>query len=124
MRENDVNKIIGKNIRIQRSLKGYSQEALGKLLGITFQQVQKYEKGANSVAPEKLLQLSSIFGCGVEELFIDPAAAGKNGIANVPGRRSLHLIQNFEHLGQELQKRVGDLVNVLAHRSSLDKEDS
>ncbi len=123
MRENVINKVIGKNIRIQRSLKGYSQEALGNMLGVTFQQVQKYEKGMNSVAPEKLLQMSSIFGCGVADLFGDTISNDKNSLSQPPGRRSLHLIQNFERLGPELQRRVGDLVCILAQNSNSDPEE-
>lgn len=115
MQDKDINIIIGKNIRVRRSLKGYSQSALAGLLGITFQQVQKYEKGTNSVSPAKLLQFSKIFGCGVEELFHDPALPGATAPMPIPSRRSLHLVQNFERLGSvELQKRIGDLVHALA----------
>ena len=114
MQEKDINIIIGKNIRVRRSLKGYSQGAVAKHLGITFQQVQKYEKGSNAVLPAKLVQLGQLFGCGVEDLFRDPAQ-DKNALASIPVRRSLHLVQNFERLGSvELQKRIGDLVQVLA----------
>jgi len=114
--EQDINITIGKNIRIRRSLMGFSQSALAGRLGITFQQVQKYEKGTNSVSPAKLLQCSKIFGCGVEELFHDTALLlGENMPMPVPSRRSLHLVQSFERLGSaELQKRIGDLVHALA----------
>ena len=116
MQEKDVNIIIGKNIRIRRSLKGYSQEAVAKRLGITFQQVQKYEKGSNAVLPARLVQLSQLFGCGVEDLFRDPAQ-DKNAMASIPGRRSLHLVQNFERIDSpDVQKRIGDLVCLLASK--------
>lgn len=121
MQEKDINIVIGKNIRIRRSLKGYSQEVVAKHLGVTFQQVQKYEKGSNAVLPARLVQLSQLFGCGVEDFFRDPAQ-DKNALASIPGRRSLHLVQSFERLGSvELQKRISDLVHALAKP---DQEDS
>jgi transcriptional regulator with XRE-family HTH domain len=122
VQEKDVNTIIGKNIRIRRSLKGYSQTAVAELLGIRFQQVQKYEKGSNIVSPAKLLQLSQIFGCGVEDLFRDPAQ-DKNTLASIPGHRVLHLVQNFERLGSEtLQQQICDLVRTFADLSTPDRE--
>lgn len=120
MQEKDVNIIIGKNIRVRRSLRGYSQEVVAKHLGITFQQIQKYEKGSNAVLPARLVQLSQLFNCGVEDLFRDPAQ-DKNAMASIPGRRSLHLVQNFERIDSpDVQKRIGDLVNALAKPDSED----
>jgi transcriptional regulator with XRE-family HTH domain len=114
MRREDVNVIIGRNIRIRRSLRGLSQTALARRLGVRFQQVQKYETGANAVSPARLVQLSRLFGCGVEDLFRDPAR-DQQTLAFIPGRRTLHLVQNFERLESvELQKRIGNLVHLLA----------
>jgi transcriptional regulator with XRE-family HTH domain len=114
MQDEDVNKIIGKNIRIRRALRGYTQKAVARHLGVTFQQVQKYEKGQNMVSPAKLLRLSKLFSCAVEDLVHDPTR-DKNALASIPGRRSLHLVQSFERIDSpELQKRIGDLVHVLA----------
>jgi transcriptional regulator with XRE-family HTH domain len=112
--------MIGKNIRIRRSLKGYSQETLGRCLGVTFQQVQKYEKGTNAISPAKLLHLSRIFTCGVEDFFRDPAQ-NKNSLAFVPGRRSLELVKSFERLDSvDVQRRIGDLVHALAKSNGQD----
>jgi len=122
VQEDELNITIGKNIRVRRALKGYSQEAVAKHLGITFQQVQKYEKGNNIISPFKLLQLCQLFDCGIEDFFRDPAQ-DKNALASVPGRRSLHLVQSFERLdSQQLQKRIGDLVHALADRPTLGRE--
>jgi transcriptional regulator with XRE-family HTH domain len=114
MREKEVNAIIGRNIRIQRTLQGYSQSDLATRLGVTFQQVQKYEKGRNAVSPARLLQLSQIFGCGVDALFGHLPAPGHYTPTKIPGRRSLHLVQHFERLPSPLlQQRIADLVNAL-----------
>lgn len=53
---------IGKRIRIRRMLLGVSQEKLGEVLGVTFQQIQKYEKGANRISAGRLQHIGSILG--------------------------------------------------------------
>jgi transcriptional regulator with XRE-family HTH domain len=117
--EKAINITIGKNIRIRRSLMGFSQSELAKRLGITFQQVQKYEKGGNSVSPAKLVQLSKIFGCGIGELFLEVAPSGHEAAQHMPSRKAIHLINNFEHIGsKEVQKQICDLVRILADKKS------
>jgi len=115
VREKDINIIIGKNIRIRRSLMGFSQSVLAKKLGITFQQVQKYENGHNAVLPARLMQLSGVFGCSIGELFLDTAPSGHEAALPMPSRKGIHLINNFEHIGSKnVQKCIGDLMHVLA----------
>jgi transcriptional regulator with XRE-family HTH domain len=59
---------IGANVRTLRNLKKMSQESLGKHLGLTFQQVQKYEKGANRISGSRLVHIAKLFNVGVDEL--------------------------------------------------------
>ena len=68
MERTDIRIIIGRNIRHRRMLAGLSQKALGKHLGITFQQVQKYEAGANGISCEKLMELATLFHCSIDDL--------------------------------------------------------
>ena len=78
---------VGSRIRLRRNMLGMSQEKLGENLGITFQQIQKYEKGTNRVGASRLQAISNILGVPVSFLFEDapgqPAAAGK-GFAEDP----------------------------------------
>lgn len=60
---------IGKRIRLRRIMIGMSQENLGDRLGLTFQQVQKYEKGTNRVAAARLQQIADILGVDVTYFF-------------------------------------------------------
>lgn len=60
---------VGARIRMQRTLIGMSQEKLGELLGITFQQVQKYEKGTNRIGAGRLLAISNALGVPVTYFF-------------------------------------------------------
>ena len=59
---------IGQRIKIQRRAKGLSQDALGDQLGISFQQVQKYEKGVNRVGAARLKQISRILEVSTDDL--------------------------------------------------------
>lgn len=60
---------VGSQVRMRRKLVGMSQEKLGKALGLTFQQIQKYEKGANRIGSSRLYKLSNIFNVPVAYFF-------------------------------------------------------
>jgi transcriptional regulator with XRE-family HTH domain len=62
-----TNKDIGKKIREHRLLKGFSQSELGKHLGITYQQIQKYEKGSNSISVKCFLMVCSFLEISIYE---------------------------------------------------------
>ncbi len=64
-----VDKLVGRNIRVFRLSKGLSQTQLAEHLGVTFQQVQKYEKGTNRVGSGRLLQISSKLGVKITDFF-------------------------------------------------------
>jgi transcriptional regulator with XRE-family HTH domain len=60
---------IGERIRSRRIRAGVSQENLGKPLGVSFQQIQKYEKGANRVSAGRLLKIAEVLECNVTDFF-------------------------------------------------------
>jgi transcriptional regulator with XRE-family HTH domain len=60
---------VGAKIRVLRVNRGLSQSDLADQIGVTFQQVQKYEKGANRVGASRLSQIASVLGVSVGELF-------------------------------------------------------
>lgn len=60
------NRHVGRRVREVRLRAGKSQEELGELLGVTFQQIQKYEKGANKISLENLWRLCQVLGVEVE----------------------------------------------------------
>jgi transcriptional regulator with XRE-family HTH domain len=66
---NPVDRHVGSRVRMRRVLVGLSQEKLGESLGLTFQQVQKYEKGTNRIGASRLQQMSRILGVPVEYFF-------------------------------------------------------
>jgi len=64
-----VDKVIGRNLRDLRIARGMSQTALGDRLGLTFQQIQKYEKGANRIAASTLYDMTRILEVTFGEFF-------------------------------------------------------
>jgi transcriptional regulator with XRE-family HTH domain len=59
---------IGNRLRELRKLRGMSQAKLGKELGVTFQQVQKYESGANRMSIDKAIMVPAVLGISISEL--------------------------------------------------------
>jgi len=71
-----IDKFIGAQIRVRRSAVGLSQEALAEAIGVTFQQIQKYEKGVNRVSAATLLRIAQALE--VEVSCLMPSALGKH----------------------------------------------
>ena len=76
---NPIDKHVGSRVRMRRMMLGMSQEKLGDALGLTFQQVQKYEKGANRIGASRLQQISNILQVPVSFFF--------EGAPNAPGHQ-------------------------------------
>lgn len=74
---NPVDVHVGARVRLRRTLLGMSQEELGKAIGLTFQQVQKYERGANRIGASRLWDLSRVLDCPMSFFFeeMDDATA-------------------------------------------------
>ena len=68
---NPIDVHVGSRVRLRRTMVGMSQEKLGDSLGITFQQIQKYEKGANRVGASRLQEISRVLNTPVSFFFED-----------------------------------------------------
>src|SRR5262245_25665476 len=80
---NPIDKHVGSRVRMRRMMLGMSQEKLGDALGLTFQQVQKYEKGTNRIGASRVQQISQILQVPVAFFFegapdLQPHQAGMN----------------------------------------------
>jgi transcriptional regulator with XRE-family HTH domain len=73
---NPIDVHVGRRLRLRRTLLGMSQERLGELLGLTFQQVQKYERGVNRIGSSRLFELGQILDVPVSFFFDDMPEAG------------------------------------------------
>ena len=71
----DIDLAVGARIAALRKVKGLSQTALGNALGVTFQQIQKYEKGQNRIGAGRLQEVAKFFEVPVSSLFGDDAEA-------------------------------------------------
>src|SRR5215470_14474137 len=80
---NPVDRYVGGRVRMRRMMLAMSQEKLGESLGLTFQQVQKYEKGTNRIGASRLQQISQILQVPVSFFFED----APNMSRNMPPRR-------------------------------------
>ncbi|MGB0694365.1 MAG: helix-turn-helix domain-containing protein [Rhodospirillaceae bacterium] len=66
-----IDKHVGRRIRLRRNIVGMSQQALAKGVGVTFQQVQKYERGSNRVSASRLYEIGKVLGVSVEFFYED-----------------------------------------------------
>lgn len=81
---NPIDAHVGTRVRLRRMLLGMSQEKLGEHLGLTFQQVQKYEKGVNRIGASRLFDLSRVLGVPIQ-FFYDEAPAEIIDASPAPG---------------------------------------
>ena len=102
---------IGRRLREARLARGFSQGALGKKLGVTFQQVRKYESGANRIGGSRLWDISGILDVQVSYFFEGlPATTGKATASNEQEaeapltRRSLQLAKEIDAIRDETVK--------------------
>jgi transcriptional regulator with XRE-family HTH domain len=120
---NPIDIQVGNRVRIRRMLIGMSQERLGDLLGLTFQQVQKYEKGVNRIGAGRLFEVSRILNVPVDFFYEGVAAqSGGGGLENAPpvmefvsSGEGLQLALAFMKIKDlKVRKRMLDLVKSLA----------
>jgi len=79
-----VDRYVGDRVRMRRKMQGMSQEKLGDALGLTFQQVQKYEKGANRIGAGRLQQIASIQQVPISFFFEGAPGSSSSVLEEVP----------------------------------------
>jgi transcriptional regulator with XRE-family HTH domain len=129
---NPIDAQVGNRVRIRRMLIGMSQEKLGDLLGLTFQQVQKYEKGVNRIGAGRLYEISRILGVPIDFFYEGVASAQEPG--SFAESRNAPPVMEFVSSGEGLQlslafmkikdpkvrKRMLDLVKSLAEDEAVE----
>ena len=88
---------VGSRVRLRRTLLGMSQTHLAEALGLTFQQVQKNEKGTNRIGSSRLYQLSLIFGVPASDFFegIEDKSSSRPGDDVMLKRETLELVKAY-----------------------------
>ncbi len=97
----NVDVIVGANIRNRRSLIRMSQSDLGAAVGVTFQQVQKYEKGTNRVSASKLVEIARTLKCTATDLLNGTEAANESTPATPTSREAMHIARLFDELSPQ-----------------------
>lgn len=132
---NPIDAQVGNRVRLRRMLIGMSQERLGELLGLTFQQVQKYEKGVNRIGAGRLYEVAKILGVPIDYFYEGvnghhaTAAHGHNAGQTMPpimefvsSGEGLQLSLAFMRIKDpKVRKRMLDLVKSLAEDSEKDE---
>ncbi len=110
---------LGARVRARRIEISMSQERLAELLGLTFQQVQKYEKGLNRIAASRLLDIATALDMPVYEFF--DGLSGSRASASVtptPPAGADELLRLFSEIGSvKVRRRVVDLVRAMANEN-------
>ena len=123
---NPIDVHVGSRIRLRRNMLGLSQEKLGENLGITFQQIQKYEKGTNRVGASRLQAISAILNVPVSFFFEDaPGSSYQAGFAEdneatyvvdfLNSNEGVQLTRAFTKISDpKVRRKIIDLVKSLA----------
>jgi transcriptional regulator with XRE-family HTH domain len=72
-----IDTLLGERLRAVRTEKGLSQAALGEAVGVSFQQIQKYERATNRISASTLFAICQFLGYPIEKMFADQATAPK-----------------------------------------------
>jgi transcriptional regulator with XRE-family HTH domain len=128
---NPVDIHVGSRVRLRRTLLGLSQEKLGEAVGLTFQQIQKYERGANRIGASRLFEFSRILDVPVSFFFDDMNERARGGegepslsLSDQPHapldpdpltrRETLELVRAYYRIGDpQVRKRLFELTKSL-----------
>ncbi len=125
MSSHPVDVHVGKRIRLRRTILGMSQELLGKEIGVTFQQVQKYERGVNRVGSSRLYDFSRILNVPVGYFFDEFVPANSNNgfaedrasgfeVDKMDSKETLALIRAYYKISDPLiRKKVLSLIKAM-----------
>ncbi len=139
---NPIDVHVGKRLRLRRTLLGMSQERLGDLLGLTFQQIQKYERGVNRIGSSRLYELGQILDVPVSFFFDDMVGSrlpgstqgpltglaeersgfggGFEGTLLLERRETLELIRAYYRITDtQVRKRLFELAKALGNPETL-----
>jgi len=112
---------IGLRLRQRRMALGITQADLAKAVGLTFQQIQKYESGANQIVSSRLYEMATALGVPVSFFFDGLARSERSGISNLPGltlmatAEAQRLILSYWQIDRtSVRKQVRDLIQALS----------
>lgn len=126
-----VDKLVGARVRLRRTLLGMSQEKLGETVNLTFQQIQKYERGANRISSSRLWELSKVLDVPVQFFYDDVDTVALGGApasgfsetekpafgedtSHLTRRETLELVRAYYRINDaETRKRIFEMVKAV-----------
>lgn len=128
---------VGRRLRLKRTILGMSQEAVGKQIGVTFQQIQKYERGINRMGASRLYDFAKALGVQISYFFegygdyavddgdayslAEPEAASFDH-EKMNNRETLEVMRAFYKIkNPAVRKRIMDLIKIMAAEDSTEK---
>lgn len=140
-RRDPIDSHVGSRVRLRRTLLGMSQEKLGQAVGITFQQIQKYERGLNRIGSSRLFQFAQVLDVPVSFFFenLPPGAADSASPSrlaepsapppveddNFSRRETLELVRAFYRISdRNTRRRIYELIKAVAGEPVPDGESS
>lgn len=135
-RSNSIDAHVGTRVRMRRTLLGLSQEKLGEALGLTFQQVQKYERGANRISASRLFQIGRVLDVPVSFFYdempdevareaphpvLPGRSEGQDRFEHDPlvKRETLELVRAYYRIADpRVRRRAFDLIKAIARAES------
>ena len=131
---NPVDKHVGNRIRLRRTILGYSQQFMARKLGLTFQQVQKYEKGCNRVGASRLWDISKVLEVPMEYFFedMDAGIAGSSPMMSTSKEKevneddpmcrqeTLELVRAYYKIrNRQLAQTISEMLKIMSRSNSL-----
>jgi transcriptional regulator with XRE-family HTH domain len=122
---NEVDRFVGERIRLYRSMVGMSQQKLAENLGVTFQQLQKYERGENRIGAGRLLTVATVLGIPITFLLDEEGLSQRHGIEHSMAGGALDIARDAYTIGRafsqitdpEIRRSITTLVQSLARQS-------
>ncbi len=108
---------VGGRVRDRRTLIGMSQEELGKHVGVTFQQIKKYERGMNRIAASRLWRFSLILGRPISWFFEGIGEQKRKGGDLLAKRETLKFVRYFSACDPDVQKHLAAMINAVAGKA-------
>ena len=108
---------VGGRVRARRTLIGMSQTELGKHVGLTFQQIQKYEKGMNRITASRLWRFSLILGRPISWFFEGIGKRKRKGDDLLAKRETLKFVRYFSACDPDVQKHLAAMINAVAGKA-------
>ena len=108
---------VGGRVKAGRTLIGMSREELEKHVGVTFQQIQKYENGMNRISASKLWVISLVLGRPISWFFEGIGERKRKGDDILTKRETLQLVRYFSACDPDVQKHLAAMINAVAGKA-------